>query len=218
LSADRTDDALTTLREARARFARRAGGNFTIEYYTALAHTRRKDYVAALKSFTAAEVIARATETNRLTPFLYFQIGAAHERNKNYEDAETYFKKSLRLDDDFAEAHNYLGYMWAERGVHLEAAKRHIEDALRLEPKNGAYLDSLGWVLHKQGRHEEALRQLLDALKYTEKPDATLHDHLGDIHAALKQRDRAVAEWKRSLEIEPNDDVRRKLDAATASP
>ncbi len=211
LNADKTDEALATLDKARARFNEK-GGRFTIEYYTALAYSRKKDNAAALKAFTQAEVIARATETNRLTAFFYFQLGAAHERNKHYEDAEIYFQKSLRMDDEFAEAHNYLGYMWAERGVHLEAARRHIETALQLEPKNAAYLDSLGWVLYKQHKYQDALKNILDAVKLTEKPDATLHDHLGDIYAALNQMDNAREQWRKSLELEASDEIKKKLD------
>jgi len=44
---------------------------------------------------------------------------------------------------------NYLGYMWAERGVNLPKARELIEKAVKLEPKNAAYLDSLAWVIYK---------------------------------------------------------------------
>ena len=63
--------------------------------------------------------------------------------------AEAVFRELLALRPDFAPALNYLGYMNADRGVHLEEALALIEKAVALEPDNGSYLDSLGWVLYR---------------------------------------------------------------------
>jgi len=41
-----------------------------------------------------------------------------------------------------------------------------------------------------------------------------LYDHLGDIYAALKQSDKAREAWQKSLSLETNDQVRKKLDNA----
>ncbi len=80
--------------------------------------------------------------------------------------------KCLQLDPEDHAACNYLGYMWAEKGVHLEEALSLIQRAVKLDPKNGAYIDSLGWVLFKLGRNEEALVQLRHAVELI-KDDAT---------------------------------------------
>jgi tetratricopeptide (TPR) repeat protein len=68
-----TGDALAALERARAKFP----PNFVIEYLLATAHTREKNYAEAVNRFTAAEVIAQATDTNRLNYSFYFQLGAA---------------------------------------------------------------------------------------------------------------------------------------------
>jgi len=108
---------------------------------------------------------------------------------------------------------NYLGYMWADRGVNLQKARELIEKAVRLEPTNHAFLDSLGWVLFKQNQPQEALNYLLKAVELSPEPDATLYDHLGDIYVALRQPDKAQEAWRKSLGIEPSADVERKLQA-----
>ncbi len=79
-------------------------------------------------------------------------------------------------------------------------------------PKNGAYLDSLGWVLFKLNRPRQALPWLLKAVQYTPEPDATVLDHLGEVYLALRQTDKALAAWRKSLSIEANDEVKRKVD------
>jgi Flp pilus assembly protein TadD len=93
-----------------------------------------------------------------------------------------------------------------------------IEKAVSLQPTNAAYLDSLGWVLFKQGHTKEALKPIRKAIEFSEEPDATLFDHLGDIYAALKQLDKAREAWRKSLEIEPNKEVEKKLKAEASPP
>ncbi|HYG33393.1 MAG TPA: tetratricopeptide repeat protein [Clostridia bacterium] len=212
ISMDQAEAALGTLEKARTRFQ----SNFLMELWTGLAYARKKEYAEAIKHFTAAEVIAKATDPNRLNAEFYFQLGAAQERNGDYEQAEKYFEKCLQLDPDSAETQNYLGYMWAERGVKLEQARELIEKAVKTEPKNGAYLDSLGWVLFKLNKPQEALEYVLKAVEVTPEPDATLFDHLGDIYAALEQPEKAREAWNKSISLETNDKVRKKLEASVA--
>ena len=200
--------ALATLEKARAKFP----SNFALEYLSGIAFSQQKAYPEAVQHYTAAEVIAQATEPKWLDESFYFQLGAAYERKGDYAEAEKTFEKCLQLAPDFAEALNYLGYMWAERGLHLDRAREMIEKALKIEPKNAAYLDSLGWVLFKLNQPTQALDYLLQAAKLTDPPDATIYEHLGDTYAALGQADKARDAWQKSLSVEPNDLVRKKMD------
>ncbi len=206
-------EALGILEKARSRFQ----NNFVNEFFTALAFSRLKEYTNAVNHFVAAEVIARVTETNRLNHTFYFQLGAAYERTQKFDEAEKYFKKSLSLAPDFTEVMNYMGYMWAERGVKLAEARDLIEKAVKREPQNAAFLDSLAWVLFKMDKSKEALDYMLKALQNTEEPDATLYDHLGDIYSSLKQTDKARESWRKALAIEPNQQIQKKLDAGATS-
>jgi len=183
-----------------------------LEFCSAMAYSGQKDYGEAIKHYTSAEIMAKATDPSRLTEYFYFQFGAAYERKGQYEDAEKQFQKCLQLKPDFAGALNYLGYMWAEHGMKLEQARELIEKAVKLEPKNAAYLDSMGWVLYKLSKPKEALDFLLKAVELTEEPDATVYDHLGDIYAALKQRDKARDAWQKSVSLESNEEVKKKLE------
>ncbi|NDB74688.1 MAG: tetratricopeptide repeat protein, partial [Verrucomicrobia bacterium] len=185
--------------------------SFGLEFYTALAYTRAKDYAESIKHFTAAELLAKRDDPERLTALFYFQVGTAYERHKDFKQAEAYFRQSLSISPDFTEALNYLGYMWAERGENLSEARGMIEKALKLEPDNAAFLDSMAWVLFKLNQPKQALEYQLKALKLQKEPDATLHDHLGDIYLALKQPAKAREQWEQSLAIEPNDVVQQKL-------
>jgi len=209
LELKRPGEALATLEKARLKFAQ----SFALEYYTALAYNGQKDYDKALRHFVAAEVIAKASEPSQLNEGFYFQLGAVSERKGDYAEAEAYFMKCLKIAPDFAEAMNYLGYMWTEHGEKLERARELIEKAVKAEPKNAAYLDSLAWVLFKLNKPATALPCALKAAELSEEPDATVYDHIGDIYAALQQSDNARKAWGKSLSIEPNEQVRKKLEA-----
>ncbi|HWX19991.1 MAG TPA: tetratricopeptide repeat protein [Candidatus Binatia bacterium] len=212
IGLNRTSDALATLEKARARFPE-GPMSFVLEFYTGLAYSRQKAYPQALRHFNEAEIIAQASASNHLDQNLYFQLGAAAERTGDFAQAEKYFQKCLEKSPDFAEAQNYLGYMWAEHGMKLEEARGLIEKAVKAEPNNGAYLDSLGWVLFKLDRPKEALGYILKAIELSKKEeeDATLYEHLGDVYAALKEPGKAREAWTKSLSLEPNEAVRKKL-------
>jgi tetratricopeptide (TPR) repeat protein len=209
---EKNQEALATLEKARAKFPE----NFLTEFLSGLAYSGRKEYAQAVKHFTAAEVIARATDPKQLDENFYFQLGAVYERNGDYQQSEIYFQKCLEMSPDFAASLNYLGYMWADRGVKLDQARQMIEKAVKLEPKSAEFLDSLGWVLFKLDQPQPALEQMLKAVEFAKKPDATLYDHLGDIYSALKQPEKAREAWRKSLSIEPNEQIQKKLDSPTA--
>lgn len=212
IALNRGDDAVATLEGAQKKFPT----GFVSEYLLGVAHQTQKQYAVAVNHFTSAEHLAQAGETNRLNPGFYFQLGAAFERKGDRAEAEKYFEKCLALAPDDAEALNYLGYMWAEKGEHLDRARSMIERAVKSDPTNAAFLDSLGWVLFQLGQPREALEYLLQAIAQDDKPDATVLDHLGDAYAALKEMTKAREAWSKSLAIEANAAVKKKLEAATA--
>lgn len=212
IAVNRGDDAVATLTRAQKKFPT----GFVSEYLLGVAHQTRKQYAVAVNHFTSAEHIAQAGETNRLSPGFYFQLGAAFERKGDRVEAEKYFQKCLTLAPDDAEALNYLGYMWAEKGEKLDRARAMIERAVKADPTNAAFLDSLGWVLFHLGKPREAVEYLLQAIAQDDQPDATVLDHLGDAYAALNEMAKAREAWAKSLAIEANETVRKKLEAATA--
>lgn len=209
---EKNQEALATLEKARAKFPE----NFLTEFLSGLAYSGRKEYAESVKHFTAAEVIARATDPKQLDDNFYFQLGAVYERNGDYQQSEIYLQKCLEISPDFAAALNWLGYMWADRGIKLDQAREMIEKAVKLEPKSAEFLDSLGWVLFKLDQPQPALEQMLKAVELAEKPDATLYDHLGDIYMALKQPEKAREAWRKSLSIEPSEQIQKKLNSPTA--
>ncbi|HEY3169631.1 MAG TPA: tetratricopeptide repeat protein [Thermoanaerobaculia bacterium] len=169
-------------------------------------NARVKDYAGAAR--VAREASARFPESAEAL----FRLGAALERSGATGEAEKTFQKLLAGRPNDSAAQNYLGYMWADRGIRLEEARDLLEKAVAREPRNGAYLDSLGWVYFRLGRLEKA-QTLLLAAKEREPDDPTIEEHLGDLSERQGDIQKAIAHWEHALELkhEEPEKVRQKL-------
>ena len=189
---------LATLRKAGEQFKPR----FITKFYAGLAHSSLYQYPKAIESLLDAEELAQTGEQNRLTHFFYFQLGAAYERNRQYETANEIFNKAIKISPEYHNAMNYLGYMWADINRNLDEAAKHIIRANELSPDNASYVDSLGWLYFRQGKFTEALAELRRAAELIKnEPDSTIHEHIGDTYHQLGQADEARAQWEKSLGI-----------------
>jgi tetratricopeptide (TPR) repeat protein len=168
------------------------------EVWLAVSQTylRAKKYSEALDATKEAEKLSDSDDEKS---YIYFQFGSIWERQKNFENAEREFRRSLSVNPDSAMTLNYLGYMFADQGIKLDEAISMIEKALEMEPENGAYLDSLGWAHYRKGNYAQA-EQLLKRAAEKEGADPTILEHLGDVYSKTNRMSEAVAQWKRALE------------------
>jgi tetratricopeptide (TPR) repeat protein len=210
------DAALKTLATAKEKFPTK----YQVQYLYGLVYSEQKQYAPAVAAFADAESLSQEApegESKPTTSF-YYAYGSTCERTGDIDKAATLFRKAIALDPKNHNAYNYLGYMWADKGLHLDESLGLIQKALQISPDNGAYLDSLGWVLFKLGRPAEALPHLRRAAELT-KDDATVLDHLAEVLFAVGQRDEAIHTLERAQKAEPdNKDIVEKLHRYTAAP
>lgn len=114
--------------------------------------------------------------------------------------AEEWLEQVLDEFPDDKGAMNDLGYLWADANKHLGRAKRMIQAAVDAEPKNMAYRDSLGWLLYRQNQFAAAVAELEKAAA-AENPDGTVLDHLGDAYEKAGQHEKALASWRKAVEL-----------------
>ncbi|NKB25698.1 MAG: tetratricopeptide repeat protein [Kiritimatiellae bacterium] len=173
--------------------------------YIALLHNQKQAYKKAISSFEKAEqLVKEGGASPSLTASFYFWYGASCEREGELERAESLFNECIKLDPDYAEAYNYLAYMWAEKGINLEQAFMYVTKALNVNPDSGAFLDTLGWIYFRQGNYADALEKIEKAASILPS-DPTIIDHLGDIFLKLGQADQAVFYWQEAFMIDPHN-------------
>lgn len=173
------------------------------------AWSRLKEYASAVR--VALEVVRKYPENTEAL----FRLGASQERAGDVAGSEKTFTKLLEARPADAQTLNYLGYMWADKNVHLEKAREMLERAVARDPRNGAYQDSLGWVYFRMGRIELAEKHLKVAAE-REPDDSTIHEHLGDLAEKQGNLAKAISEWEKSLQLKPDepDKIRAKLKKA----
>lgn len=206
--------ALQAAGEAESKFPYLTG--FTV--LRAITLSQAGQHAAAMMAFERALVSSANTTPELLDSEFFLSYGSAAERAGHYVKAAELLKKSIALDPArSAQACNYLGYMWADRGENLAEAEQLIRRALELDPGNGAYMDSLGWVFFRQGRNEEALTELLRASRAMDTPDPVVLDHIGDVYGKLGRTTEALQYWKKALQLDPkNQTIAEKLDSHSA--
>ena len=142
-----------------------------------------------------------------------FWLGASYERSGRHGDAEKALEAVLDLEPEFAPALNYLGYMWAEKGMKLGRALDLVQQAVKLEPDNGAYIDSLGWAHFQLGNYEEA-QGFLERAAVLVGDDPIVFEHLGDLYVAMENFEAARQVYQRAIDLDADNahQVRQKLD------
>ena len=149
---------------------------------------------------------------------LLFNLGVVYGEAKQTDQAILYMQKALAKNPENASALNYIGYTWAEQGVHLDEAERMIRRAIELRPDDGYIVDSLGWVYYmrarplvQSGRTAEAQPWLDRAIEELEKAheltggDPVISEHLGDAYLLLDQKELALEKFQEALRLEPRE-------------
>jgi tetratricopeptide (TPR) repeat protein len=151
---------------------------------------------------------------------IQFALAASLERSGSWDEAAAQFQALLAKHPDDAASLNYLGYMYADRGVKLEEARDMLLKAVSLDPTSGAYIDSLGWVYFRLGSHDLAEKHLTEAGRLA-PTDATVNEHLGDLYRAIDDPARAAAAYRKALECETDEEgqterLQQKLEGLAA--
>ncbi len=107
----------------------------------------------------------------------YAAIGYIMDRKGMFKEAIMNLYRAVEIDPGNANAHNSLGYIYAEANLNLDEALKECKKAVSLDRDNPAYLDSLGWVYYKLGEVSQARSYLKKALKKA-PANKEIEDHL----------------------------------------
>ncbi len=141
---------------------------------------------------------------------LLYARGMAYERQGDWNKAEVDLKAALTYRPDHPYLLNYLGYGWADQGMHLDEALKMIERAVTLRPSDGYITDSLGWVYYMMGSYKESipyLERAVELLPY----DSTINDHLGDAYWFVGRKTEARFQWERAYNYADDEKLKATI-------
>jgi len=148
------------------------------------------------------EILLENEQLFQKEPRFHFRIGVLLDKLGRRTESMNRMKQVLQYDPKDAQALNYLGYSYAEMGIHLEDALKYIKQAIAIRPHDAFILDSLGWTYFKLKRYDEAVKALEEAISLVDD-DSTIAEHLGDVYAFRRATKKALKQYQRALELAP---------------
>ncbi|EGI78268.1 tetratricopeptide repeat protein [Hylemonella gracilis] len=193
---NRMDDALALIRDLPDNTSEQAREKFYAELQLLRDNKRYAQAYALLEE---------ATLRNPQDYDLLYEQSMIAEKLGRAEEMERLLRKIMAEKPDYHHAYNALGYFFADRNMRLAEARTLIQKALDAAPGDPFITDSLAWVTFREGNKEEALRLLKQA--YTDRPDAEIAAHLGEVLWSLGQRDDARKIWREGLELNASNET-----------
>ncbi|MBU7046665.1 MAG: tetratricopeptide repeat protein [Theionarchaea archaeon] len=164
-------------------------------------------YFEALCCFEAA---GRVVKLEDLKEVIIQNLAIAHNNYGNllkdmgkYEEAESHYKESLRINPEYAGAHYNYGILLQEMGKY-EEAEFHYKESLRINPEYADAHYNYGNLLQDMGKYEEAALHYKESLRINpEYADA--HYNYGNLLQEMGKYEEAESRYKESLRINPED-------------
>lgn len=138
---------------------------------------------------------------------LLYDAAMAAEKLDRIDAMENHLRRLMELRPDDAHAYNALGYTFADRNIRLQEAYELIENALKLAPSDGYIKDSMGWVYFRMGKLTKAREWLQRA--WDARQHAEVGAHFGEVLWVKGEREQALAIWRESMKIEPDNETLR---------
>jgi len=168
--------------------------NVNITNYLGAIYRKKEDNNAAIELYNSYLVNNPGSEAILYSiAVTYFSVG------KDDKSIEV-MKEIIELNPDNADALNFIGYTYADKGINLDQAETHIKKALNLAPNTGYIVDSLGWVYFRKGMLREAIENLERAAELS-PGDAAIRDHLGDVYLESGDISRALKSYQYALKL-----------------
>ncbi|WP_428937234.1 tetratricopeptide repeat protein [Fontivita pretiosa] len=129
-------------------------------------------------------------------PSLY-RMGMIYARAMQYQQALEVWKQYVVATNGSATAYSNLGFCYELAGQTREAEQAYLT-GIRKEPNNQPCRINYGLMLARLGRAQEAEAHLATVLR-----PAEVHYNLASVYDQLDRKDRARAEYKKALELDP---------------
>ena len=163
----------------------------------------------------ARQIFLIAARKDPKRPDIQISIGAIAYDRGHYEEARIAYEKALALEPDSLMALDNLGKISAVE-KDWDRAKSYLQRAITLRPGFASALSTLGGIHVLEGDLESAEKCLLEAGENATRDEVRLnvHGNLGGLYYKKGQWQSAAEQFRRVLELSPEDaQAKRALQA-----
>ncbi|HIJ64309.1 MAG TPA: tetratricopeptide repeat protein [Candidatus Hydrogenedentes bacterium] len=153
---------------------------------------------------TKAVVEALATLAERGTAQCaetYYALGVRLRGQRDFEAAETAFRRAIEFDPDWSWPYDGLGYVLYSLGK-PEECEANLRKAIALEPSWSRGHNDLSVVLRMQGRFLESAECARRAVELDPRSLAA-HNTLGNVLVSLERFDEAAETYQKAIALNP---------------
>lgn len=144
-----------------------------------------KDYCfyKALLNISENSVYPKILDENEFEAIHFCNLGVAWHEKGDYEKAIEYYKRAIKLNNDFAEAHNNLGVAYAKKGNYGQAIECYNR-ATSINPKYATPFNNIGVAFYRLGYLQKAVQHFEKAIEADPK-DKRAYDYK---HLVLREK------------------------------
>jgi TolB-like protein/Flp pilus assembly protein TadD len=130
-------------------------------------------------------------------------FGSSKSPGESLKQALKFAKKAIALDENLADAHSILGYIYTLMRQHDQAIAEG-KKAVELAPNSDSAKYMYGISLNYFGRRNEAIRLMERAIRLNPMPPGIYYHHLGTAYYHSGRYEEAIAAFNKTLQLSPN--------------
>ena len=182
--------------------------------YIASTLVQLKEYQRAVE--VCRDALEKAKKDKRLSSDILGTLGDTYQAMGDTVASDSIYEQALALEPGNINVLNNYAYSLSVRSKDLDKAERMSAITIKEQPENGTYLDTYAWVFFKKREYNLALMYIEKAINCYDDPSPELFEHYGDILFMNQQPEKALEQWQKALELNPDSDLlKRKVENKT---
>ncbi len=188
--------------------------NLDLYRYIAPSYYQMKEYDKAIVTYDKALALVDSTKNVELYSDLLCGKGDVYVELGDSARGFEYYERSLSIAPGNTGTMNNYAYFLSLCGKNLDKAESMAAKAVYSNPNNSTFIDTYAWVFFKKKNYDMALLYIKSAIDNADSPSADILEHYGDILYMTGDKENAVNQWEKALELNPTKEVlqRKVLD------
>ncbi len=188
--------------------------NLDLYRYIAPSYYQMKEYDKAIVTYDKALALVDSTKNVELYSDLLCGKGDVYVELGDSARGFEYYERSLSIAPGNTGTMNNYAYFLSLCGKDLDKAESMAAKAVYSNPNNSTFIDTYAWVFFKKKNYDMALLYIKSAIDNADSPSADILEHYGDILYMTGDKENAVNQWEKALELNPTKEVlqRKVLD------